>query len=165
MYGCQPSGRGRGQAPGAVPTIPDAQHNHLHLLRGRRGRRLQQFDDRVHPCARLVGAHDAPRHRNRTTTADHAYDYGGGLLPFQRRVYRQRQPVETPPRNATTKGPIAAAARSRGLRPVPSGRGVPAAAVQPLPEVLPHIVPVAPGREGGGGIPAGAPGRNSPAHP
>ena len=135
-------------------------------------------DDDFCLLGRFVGAHDAPRHRNRTTTADHAYDYGGGLLPFQRRVYRQRQPVETPPRNAatkgrhetpprnaTTKGPIAAAARSRGLRPVPSGRGVPAAAVQPLPEVLPHIVPVAPGREGGGGIPAGAPSRNSPAHP
>jgi DNA-binding protein H-NS len=55
-------------------------------------------DDDFCLLGRFVGAHDAPRHRNRTTTADHAYDYGGGLLPFQRRVYRQRQPVGTPPR-------------------------------------------------------------------
>ena len=65
MYGCQPSGRGRGQAPGAylfpqfrTGQAPAAQHNHLHLLRGRR---LQQFDDRVHPCARLVGMNPPKR--------------------------------------------------------------------------------------------------------
>ena len=73
-------------------------------------------DDDFCLLGRFVGAHDAPRHRNRTTTADHAYDYGGGLLPFQRRVYRQRQPVETPPRNATTKRHHERTHRSSGAK-------------------------------------------------
>ena len=120
-------------------------------------------DDDFCLLGRFVGAHDAPRHRNRTTTADHAYDYGGGLLPFQRRVYRQRQPVGTPPRKDPSQQRCEAEAyvqfRPAGARPV-------AAVVEPLPEVLPHVVPVAPGRESGGdGVLAGAPGQNSPAHP
>ena len=124
---------------------------------------LQQFHYRVHPGPALVGAQDAPGHGNRATPVDHADDDGGGVVPFQRGVNRQRQPAGTPPR----KDPLEQRREAEtyvqfglaGTRPV-------AAVVQPLPEILAQVVPVAPGGEGRrDSILAGAPGQDGPADP
>ena len=142
---------------------PVAQHNHGHVFWDRRGQGLQQFHYRVHPGPRFVGVQDAPGHGNRATPVDHADDDGGGVVPFQRRVNRQGQPVRTPPREDPSQEGREAEAHIQfglaGTRPV-------AAVVEPFPKALPQIVPVSLGGESGGdGILAGAPGQDSPAHP
>ena len=142
---------------------PVAQHNHGHFPGDRRGQFPQQFHYRVHPGPALVGPQDAPGHGNGATPVDHADDDGGGVVPFQRGVNRQGQPVGTPPgQDPPEQGREAEAHVQFGLagtRPV-------AAVVQPLPEILAEVVPSTPGREcRGHGVLAGAAGENSTAHP
>ena len=65
-------------------------------------------------------------------------------------------------RTQRSRGPEADAYLQLGL----AGTGPVAAVVEPLPEVLAQVVPVAPGREGGGhGVLAGAAGQDGAAHP
>ena len=117
----------------------------------------------------LGGTVDAPAHGDGTTEVHDADDDGGGLVALERGVYSQGQGGP----KAARRGPISGAARSRGLRPVGSGKqlglagpGPVAAVVDPLPEMSAEVVPLAPRREGRGhGVLAGGASEDGPANP
>ena len=84
-------------------------------------------------------------------------------LPFQCGVYGQGETFRTPPgEDPLEQGREAERYVQLGL----AGAGPVAAVVEPLPEALAQVVPVAPGREGGGhGVLAGAARENGPTNP
>ena len=142
---------------------PVAEHDDSHFLGNGWGQLLEQFHRGVHPGAFLVGPADVPGHRDGATAVEDADDDGGGLVPFEGGVDGQSQragapPGEDPPqqrREAESYVQLALA----GSRAV-------AAVVEPFPQALAQVVPVAPGREGGGhGVLAGAAGEDGPADP
>ena len=119
---------GRGQALRAYlsPQLgteyaPVAEHDDAHFLGNRRGQFPEQFHRGVYSGPAQSGPVDAPGHGNGATPVDHADDYGGGLVAFERGINGQGQPG----RNPTWKGPTGAMGRSRDLRLVRSGRAGP----------------------------------------
>ena len=72
---------------------PVAEHDHGHFLGNRRGQFPEQFHRGVHPGPALSGPVDAPGHGNGATPVDHADDYGGGLVAFERGINGQGQPA------------------------------------------------------------------------
>ena len=159
-----------GQALGAylLPQLgagyaPVAEHDDGHVPGNRRGQFLEQFHRGIHPGAALGGPVDAPGHGDGATAVDHADDDGSGLVAFERGVHGQGQAAGTPPgEDPPEQGREAEAYIQFGL-----ARACPVAAViEPLPEILAQVVPVAPGREGRGhGVLAGAAGENGSANP
>ena len=142
---------------------PVAQHDHGHFLRDRRSQFPQQFHYRVHPGPALGGVVDAPSHGNGAAPVDHADDDGGGVVPLQRGVHRQGQPVGMPPGKDPAKQGRKTETHVQfglaGARPV-------ATVVEPFPQALAQVVPVSLGGEGGGhGVLAGAARQDSPADP
>ena len=146
---------GTGQAP-------VAQHDDGHLRRRRRRQGLQQLHYRIHPGPETFGPQDAPEpapywirgHGNGAPSVEHADDDGGGVVPIQRRVNRQSQAVATPSGQHPFQQRREADAHVQFR---PAGAGPVAPVVEPLPKVLPPVVPTAPRREGGGhGVLAGA---------
>ena len=142
---------------------PVAQHDDGHVVGNGWGQFLEQFHGGVHPGAALGGAADAPGHRNGAAPVDHADDDGGDLVALEGGVNGQGQPAGTPPgKHSPEQGREAESYVQLGF----AGTGPVAAVVEPLPEVLAEIVPLAPGGEGRShGVLAGAAGENSPADP
>ena len=142
---------------------PVAQHDYGHVVGNGWGQFLEQFHGGVHPRAALGGAVDAPGHGNGAAPVEDADDDGGGLIALEGGVDGQGQPAGPPPgKHPPEQGGEAEGYVHLGF----TGTGPVAAVVQPLPEVLAQVVPVAPGREGRGhGVLAGAAGEDGPADP
>ena len=106
---------------------------------------------------------DAPGHGNGAAPVEDADDDGGVLVALESGVDGQGQPTGTPPgKHPSEQGREAESYVQFGF----AGTGPAAAVVEPLPEVLAEVVPLAPGRESRGhGVLAGAAGENSPADP
>ena len=142
---------------------PVAEHDDGHILGNRWGQGLQQFHGGVHPGAGLVGVPDVPGHGDGATAVENADDDGGGLVAFEGGVYGQGQAARPPPaEDPPQQWREAESYVQLGL----AGSRAVAAVVEPLPEALAQVVPVAPGREGGGhGVLAGAAGEDGAADP
>ena len=142
---------------------PVAEHDHGHFLGYRWGQGLQQFHGGVHPGAGLVGVPDVPGHGDGATAVENADDDGSGLVPFEGWIHRKGQAAGTPP----GQHPPEQWSEAEGyVQFGPAGACPVAAVVKPLPEILAQVVPVAPGREGGGhGVLAGAASENGAADP
>ena len=140
---------------------PVAEHDDGHILGNRWGQGLQQFHGGVHPGAGLVGVPDVPGHGDGATAVENADDDGGGLVAFEGGVYGQGQAARPPPaEDPPQQWREAESYVQLGL----AGSRAVAAVVEPLPEALAQVVPVAPGREGGGhGVLAGAAGEDGAA--
>ena len=100
----------------------------------------------VHPGAGLVGVPDVPGHGDGATVVEHADDDGGGLVALERGVDGQGETFGIPPgqdppgQDPPEQGREAESYVQLGL----AGTGPVAAVVEPLPEILAQVVPLAP---------------------